>query len=88
MALIAAHLNAGVILVDSVAIGILSPSSPTSIPPPFSPLLWFLWTLSTMFTYLLLTIERNGEMLISAERGGGGGGTSEMYEICKLCRTS
>ena len=67
---------------DSVAIGILSPSSPTSIPTsPFSPslislmvsvdvkhhvylhlhppfpllpvpkALWFLWTLSTMFTY-------------------------------------
>ena len=39
MALIAAHLNAGHSGGDSVAIGIYSPSSPTSIPPypPFSP---------------------------------------------------
>ena len=36
MALIAAHLNAGRSGGDSVAIGIYSPSSPTSI-PPFSP---------------------------------------------------
>ena len=37
-ALIAAHLNAGHSGGDSVAIGIYSPSSPTSIPlPPFSP---------------------------------------------------
>jgi len=33
MALIAAHLNAGHSGGDSVAIGIYSPSSPTSIPP-------------------------------------------------------
>ena len=33
MALIAAHLNAGNSGGDSVAIGIYSPSSPTSIPP-------------------------------------------------------
>ena len=37
MALIAAHLNAGHSVGDSVAIGIYSPSSHTSIPP--SPLL-------------------------------------------------
>ena len=39
MALIAAHLNAGVILVvtEHTAIGILSPSSPNTTPP--SPLL-------------------------------------------------
>ena len=39
MALIAAHLNAGHSGGDSVAIGIYSPSSPTSVPPspPFSP---------------------------------------------------
>ena len=37
MALIAAHLNAGHSGGDSVAIGIHSPSSPTSIPP--SPIL-------------------------------------------------
>ena len=39
MALIAAHLNAGRSGGDSVAIGIYSPSSPTSIPPfpPFFP---------------------------------------------------
>ena len=39
MALVAAHLNAGVILVVSVAIGIQSPSPPTYIPPcpHFSP---------------------------------------------------
>ena len=39
MALIAAHLNAGHSGGDSVAIGIYSLSSPTSIPPfpPFSP---------------------------------------------------
>ena len=39
MALIAAHLNAGHSGGDSVAIGIYSPSSPTSIPPSpkFSP---------------------------------------------------
>ena len=39
MALIAAHLNAGHSGGDSVAIGVYSPSSPTSIPPspPFSP---------------------------------------------------
>ena len=36
MALIAAHLKAGHPDGDSVAIGIYSPSSPTSI-PPFSP---------------------------------------------------
>ena len=33
MALIAAHLNAGHSGGDSVAIGIYSPSSPTSVPP-------------------------------------------------------
>ena len=38
MALIAAHLNAGHSGGDGVAIGIYSPSSPTSIPPsPNSP---------------------------------------------------
>ena len=39
MALITAHLNAGHSGSDSVAIGIYSPSPPTSIPPPppFSP---------------------------------------------------
>ena len=39
MALIAAHLNAGHSGGDSVAIGIYSPTSHTSIPPftPFSP---------------------------------------------------
>ena len=40
MALIAAHLNAGHSGGDSVAIGIYSPSSPTSIPPsPILPVL-------------------------------------------------
>ena len=34
MALIAAHLNAGHSGGASVAIGIYSPSSPTSVPPP------------------------------------------------------
>ena len=40
MALIAAHLNAGHSDGDTVAVGIYSPSSPSSIPtplPPFSP---------------------------------------------------
>ena len=58
MTLIAAHLNTGVI--DTVAIGILIISFPLlHTPPPPTPhpfslsALWFLWTLSTMFTYLL-----------------------------------
>ena len=58
MALIAAHLNADHSGGDSVVIGIYSPSSPTSIPLlPILPVpnkpYGFLWTLSTVFTYLL-----------------------------------
>ena len=34
----------------------------------------------------MLTVERNGEMLISAERGVGV--NNEMKEICQLCTTS
>ena len=58
MALIAAYLNAGHSGGDSVAVGIYSPSSPTSIPrPPFSPsLISLLWTLSTMFTNLAKSV--------------------------------
>ena len=52
MALIAAHLNAGHSGGDSVAIGIYSPSSPTSIPPSLKSFMVSV-DVSTMFTYLL-----------------------------------
>ena len=75
---------------------ILGGSSPTA-PGENSP---FLFT--PRFSYIansnvkewdLLTIERNGEMLSSAEKeegrgGGGGGGVNiEMKFCCKFCRT-
>ena len=55
MALVAAQIKAGVILLVTayVAVGIyiisLFPPPPYPL-PPFSSSLWFLWTLSTMFT--------------------------------------
>ena len=73
MALIAAHLNAGHSGGDSVAIGIYSPSSPTSIPspppPPFSPSLISLMVSVDvkhhvyLRTYMLLEERRYKPML-------------------------
>ena len=65
MALIAAHLNAGIILVvtASVAIGIQSPSSPTSIPPPpptISPsLINLMVSVDVKYHVYLLTVRAN-----------------------------
>ena len=73
MALIAAHLNKGVIVVViySVAIGMYSPSSPTSIPS--SPILpvpnkpyGFCGRLSTLFIYLPVLCLREADPSQSA----------------------
>ena len=56
MALIAAHLNAGHSGGDSIAIGVYSPSSSTSIPPspPFSPsLISLMVSVDVKHVYLL-----------------------------------
>ena len=57
MALITAHLNAGVILVVTVYDRYI-------IPPPHPQAFWFLWTSSTMFTYLPQCLESQGCHLI------------------------
>ena len=65
MALIAAHLNAGHSGGDSVATGIYSPSSPTSIPlPPFSPsLISLMVSVDVMHhVYLLSVVASYGSL--------------------------
>ena len=71
MTLIAAYLNAGVILVVTVQRQVYISLSPTSIPPFSSSTrpVWFLWTLSTRFTLPALDhswalhVERTGAVL-------------------------
>ena len=71
MALIAAHLNAGHSGGDSVAIGIQSPSPPTSVPThPFSPSL-ISRTVSVDVKHHVYLLTGGGRTLKHLAEGGG-----------------